>query len=223
VPPVEVVASPATTSGGETTDTTCKPRTTCLGCFERTECGVCLLRSGALACRGETDALLVNGETGPHFCEREGGTWYASNEHDVCVGSTAADGVNNGSVTEADVSKDLEDDAPLTGCNLIVTVITQASRKEDGSSHFQTFVDADCLVKPTGDQLHSICESIAKSLSTRLGVEKVKINCELTETVSNKRLVSSYVADLTVNQQSSSASVALASVALLAASLALTF
>jgi len=108
--------------------------------------------------------------------------------------------VNNGHVTEADITNDLAESRPATGFTVIVTVITEATRNSDGSAHFQTFVDVTGDAVPNADQLRDICRGISNSLSTHLGIDVSEIKCELTPR-SNKRATTSYVADLTVGQQ----------------------
>jgi len=104
---------------------------------------------------------------------------------------------------------------------VIVTVITDAEVGDDGTAHFQTFVDVTGDAAPTENQKKAICEGIKKSLSTRLNVDSRLVQCALSERTTTKRATSSYVADLTVgsssNVQGNSASALVASFGLVAA------
>jgi hypothetical protein len=121
-------------------------------------------------------------------------------------------------VTETDINSDLAASNPAQGLIVIVTVITEAAHNADGSAHFQTFVDVTGDAEPTPTQRHDICRGIANSLSRHLQMDASGIKCELNPRATNgvKRVTSSYVADLTVGQQSSGAFLVAASIALTA-------
>jgi len=220
-----VVPAPPTVSEHPTTDTICVPRSTCLGCFERSECGQCSLAGGSNLCRGKT--LTVRGETGPQFCAREGGVWSNSRAtdrvEDVCHVADVVNNVNSGVVTEAEVNHDLETDAPLAGFVVVVTVITQAERNQDGSAHFQTFVDVTGDFELNADQKRLVCRGIARSLALHLTINDTEIKCDLNPRTTVKRATTSYVADLTVGQQSAGAFHVAASIALIASALLAAF
>jgi len=180
------------------------------------------MSTGAV-CRGKE--LTVNGETGPTYCHRLGGAWAASRVTDavadICQVSDVVQKLNSGDVTPGDVNNDLASTPPVNGFIVIVTVITEAGHNADGSAHFQTFVDISGDTAPNADQKHGICNGIANSLATHLNIERSKIKCELTQTA--KRATSSYVADLTVGQQTAGAASVVASVALIATALLAAF
>jgi len=222
---VAVVPAPALVTDGATTDTDCVNRATCAGCYENTACGLCTLASGNIACRGRE--LTVRGETGPQFCAREGGVWSGarttSTVSDVCKVSDVVNNVNSGTVTEAAVNNDLATNAPLQGFIVVVTVITEASHNSDGSAHFQTYVDVTGAAEPTLDERKVICNGIASSLATHLNINVSEIKCAMTLHVGVKRVTNSYVADLTVGQQTAGAFHVAASLALVATALFATY
>jgi len=156
--------------------------------------------------------LLVNGEVGTAFCSREGGAW--TDAATSCNAVHVADTVNTGTVKEGDVTNDIKSDNALAGLVVVVTVITQATPNQDGTAHFQTFIDVTGGAEPTADQQKAICDAIKTSLATHLGVDAGTVKCELTKK-GNKRqtgVTTQYVADLTVgtpasNVQSGAASV----------------
>jgi hypothetical protein len=114
------------------------------------------------------------------------------------------------------VNHDLETEAPLPGFIVVVTVITEAGHNEDGSAHFQTFVDVTGDVEPNTDQKGTICRGISRSLANHLTINESEIKCDLNRRTGVKRATTSYVADLTVGQQSAGAFHVAASIALIA-------
>jgi len=173
----------------------------------------------------------VRGETGEAFCKREQGTWAAARVAegvDRCHAVTATDAVNSGQVTETAVNNDVatesSSDNRLNGWIVVVTVITQANNNDDGSSHFQTFVDITGDSTPTETQLTAVCEALQKSVSTHINIPVTEIKCKLNPKTAKRALAamtSSYVADMTVNapasQDSASSAVLSLGVALIAA------
>jgi hypothetical protein len=190
--PVTTVATPVDTTSN--TDSICHARTTCGGCFERTECGVCTFLNGDTACRARE--LTRNGETGPHFCEREHGTWSVA--RDSCEGATVVGAVNNGEVSRDTVNHELETASSAPGYIIIVTVITQAEPNEDGSAHFQIFIDVTSDLKPNAEIEERICGAVKASLVKILGVLEDDVHCDLHDAPTKKRATFSYVADMTV-------------------------
>jgi hypothetical protein len=153
-------------------------------------------------------------------CEREGGVrvYPGHCESNAATPTGAVDGapdeidevvgdINAGAVNENDLTTDVNN-APNTPTTLIivVTVITEAKRDENGNAHFQTFVDITGDVEPTQAQLDAICDSIKEGLAKRLSVDIVKIQCRLSKK-SQKRVTSTYVADMTVSETSGAATI----------------
>jgi hypothetical protein len=106
---------------------------------------------------------------------------------------------------------------------VIVTVITEAHNRGDGTARFQTFVDVIGPNEPPLADRRSICNSIADVLANRLQLAKEGIACDLLPRTTVKRVTSSYVAELTVSNYSSPASHVVLSAAVAVAAIASAF
>jgi hypothetical protein len=124
------------------------------------------------------------------------------------------DRINSGAVTETAVNQDLNARQPLEGFTVIVTVITEAQNRGDGKARFQTFVDVIGPTVPSEPDRRSICSSISTVLANRLSLAAGEIQCDLLPRTTQKRVTSSYVADMTVDSIQSDATHVVASAAL---------
>jgi len=131
--------------------------------------------------------------------------------------------INDGRVTEADVNQDLRKREPAgTTYTVVVTIITDAETR-DGNTRFRTNFDVDSDVAVTRELLGRICQHFIEIYSDRLGVEQTKLVCDPNVRPAAKRLITSYVADMTVYGQGNGAGVAGVALGLLASAAALVF
>jgi hypothetical protein len=126
---------------------------------------------------------------------------FQKTKNDLCHAIQAASAVNTGAVTTQDMNSALSTDSKLTGLLIVVTVITQAEHKADGSTHWQVFIDVSGASLPSADQLEAICKRAAEISGSRLNIPSLEIKCDLKPKATKRQITQSYIADLTVNQQ----------------------
>jgi len=100
-------------------------------------------------------------------------------------------------------------------------VITEAKHEGDGKSNFKTFVEVTGDRDPTDAEKVKVCEALKRAVGKNLEIKQEGIECGLTfKSVSNKkRVINSYVADVTVDStQTIGAASVVVSVTLLVAS-----
>jgi len=164
------------------------------------------------------------------ICTHEGGSLFNNIEmcpvhvHEPVVGDDpVTEKINDGDLTEAQINSDVNKNSNLEDFVVVVTVITEAKHEGAGKSNFKSFVDVSGDRDPTEAEKKNVCEALKRSLSNHLEIKTEGIACGLTfKSVANKkRVINSYVADVTVDStQTLGAGSVVVSVALLVVSAA---